>query len=67
MKQADPSFRHLAIYICVENDFVGDRPMRRPAEPDEIARIITFLASDSAGRTTGISVTADGGSTRSLA
>jgi 3-oxoacyl-[acyl-carrier protein] reductase len=51
----------------VEADFVSNIPMKRVGEPDEIARLVTFLASDMAANMTGISVTADGGSTRALA
>jgi 3-oxoacyl-[acyl-carrier protein] reductase len=36
-------------------------PLRRVGEPDDIARIITFLASDAAGYLTGEIIHADGG------
>jgi NAD(P)-dependent dehydrogenase (short-subunit alcohol dehydrogenase family) len=51
----------------VEQDYIRDIPMRRLGEPDEIARLIAFLASPVAGNITGTSVTADGGWTRASA
>jgi meso-butanediol dehydrogenase / (S,S)-butanediol dehydrogenase / diacetyl reductase len=38
-------------------------PLRRPAEPDEIAAVICFLASPAASYVTGAVIMADGGST----
>jgi 3-oxoacyl-[acyl-carrier protein] reductase len=61
------SLRRNTDVATVESDFIRDIPMGRLGEPDEIARIITFLASDAAGNMTGASITADGGWTRSLA
>jgi NAD(P)-dependent dehydrogenase (short-subunit alcohol dehydrogenase family) len=48
------------------NDAARDRilsrtPMKRLGEPDEIARIAVFLASDDASYITGTTVYADGG------
>ncbi len=51
----------------VEGDFMQEIPMARLGEPDEIARLIAFLASDAAANMTGTSVTADGGWTKALA
>ncbi|MCP4327977.1 MAG: SDR family oxidoreductase [Alphaproteobacteria bacterium] len=51
----------------VEAGFIDQVPMARLAAPEEIARIVTFLASDAAANMTGTSVTADGGWTRALA
>ena len=51
----------------VEQGFMADIPMNRLGEPEEIARLIVFLASDAAANMTGTSITADGGATRSLA
>jgi len=51
----------------VEGDFMSKIPMARLGEPEEIARIITFLASDAAANMTGTSLTADGGWTQALA
>lgn len=51
----------------VESDFTREIPMRRLAEPEEIARVIVFLASDCAANMTGTSITADGGWTKALA
>jgi 2-dehydro-3-deoxy-D-gluconate 5-dehydrogenase len=39
----------------------GRVPMRRWAEPDEIARIVVFLASDLAAYVTGAQIVVDGG------
>lgn len=51
----------------VEADVIRQIPMNRLAEPDEIAGIIAFLASDAAANMTGTSITADGGWTKALA
>jgi len=51
----------------VEQGIMADIPMNRLGEPEEIARLIVFLASDAAANMTGTSITADGGSTRALA
>ncbi len=50
----------------VESGFMKEIPMNRLASPDEIARIVTFLASDAAANMTGTSITADGGWTKAL-
>ena len=51
----------------VEQGFMADIPMNRLGEPEEIARLIAFLASDAAANMTGTSITADGGWTKALA
>lgn len=51
----------------IEGGYIRDIPLGRLGEPDEIARLIAFLASDAAGNITGASVTADGGWTRAIA
>lgn len=53
--------------VEVEADFVEDVPMQRFGEPEEIARLVVFLASDAASNMTGTSLTADGGWTKALA
>ena len=45
----------------VEQGIMADIPMNRLGEPEEIARLIAFLASDAAANMTGTSITADGG------
>ncbi len=50
----------------VEADYTDQIPMGRLGEPEEIARIAAFLASDMAANMTGSTVTADGGWTKGL-
>jgi NAD(P)-dependent dehydrogenase (short-subunit alcohol dehydrogenase family) len=50
----------------VESDYTDQIPMDRLGEPEEIARIAAFLASDMAANMTGSTVTADGGWTKGL-
>lgn len=40
-----------------------DVPLRRPADPDEVAEVCAFLASSAASIVTGATLTADGGAT----
>ena len=42
-------------------ELLADLPFGRPAEADEIADIITFMASDRASYLTGVVIDADGG------
>lgn len=50
-----------------EATFVREIPMGRVGRPEEIADLVVFLASERASFLTGISITADGGMTRSMA
>lgn len=50
-----------------EATFVREIPMGRVGRPEEIADLVVFLASERASFLTGVSVTADGGMTRSMA
>jgi NAD(P)-dependent dehydrogenase (short-subunit alcohol dehydrogenase family) len=44
-------------------DWLRDTPMNRLGQPDEIASVVHFLASDAASLLTGSIVSADGGFT----
>jgi 3-oxoacyl-[acyl-carrier protein] reductase len=50
----------------VLQSMLGEVPMRRAADPSEIASAIVFLCSRSAGYITGINLPVDGGRTKSL-
>ncbi len=47
----------------VINAFIREIPLKRLGEPDEIANVALFLASDEASYITGTAITADGGYT----
>lgn len=51
---------------AVEEQFKSQVPLRRFAEPEEVAAAIAFLASPAAGYINGINVPVDGGRTKSL-
>ena len=43
-------------------EFLAHTPMGRAGEPDDVAKVVTFLCSDYAGWVTGVTVSVDGGS-----
>lgn len=45
------------------SNFIGLVPMGRPAQPEEVAGVVAFLASDDAGFVTGVTLPIDGGLT----
>lgn len=52
---------------AVESGFMEEIPMNRLGEPEEIGRIVAFMASEAAANMTGTSLTADGGWIKGLA
>lgn len=52
---------------AVEAELISGIPIGRITEPEEVGRIIAFLASDASGTVTGTSITADGGMTAAIA
>ena len=50
----------------IENEFIKDIPIGKLAEPNEIAKLVMFLASDIASNMTGTCITADGGWTKGI-
>ncbi len=52
---------------AIEGGIMEDIPMNRLGEPEEIGRIVAFMASDIAANMTGTSLTADGGWIKGLA
>lgn len=66
MWNAMPFFRELVAERGEEEawrEVAEGTPMRRVAEPEEVARAITFLASDDASYITGVELPVDGGYT----
>jgi len=48
------------------NDMGQESPMKRIAQPEEIASAAAFLASEAAGYINGVNLPVDGGRTKSL-
>lgn len=55
-----------ASYETILNEMSNESPMKRVAEPEEVANVIAFLASPAASYVNGINVPVDGGRTKSL-
>ena len=49
-----------------EADYIDKIPLGRLNEPNEVAKLVAFLASDAAAPMTGTSLTADGGWTKGI-
>ena len=58
--------RSLALDPALEPRFVAMHPMRRLAEPAEVAEAVLWLCSDAASFVTGIALPVDGGATAAL-
>ncbi len=58
-----PLLKSLENGEVLKQDWLRDTPMRRLGQPDEIASVVLFLASDAASLMTGSIVLADGGFT----
>ena len=50
----------------IEKTIAGNIPMKRVGEPEDLAGLITFLASEKANYMTGLAVQVDGGSARTF-
>ncbi len=50
----------------LEQGFRNQIPIGRLGEPEEVARIVTFLASDAAGNLNGTCISVDGGMMKGL-
>lgn len=58
--------RSLALDPALEARFVAMHPMRRLAEPAEVAEAVVWLCSDAAAFVTGVALPIDGGATAAL-
>ncbi|MEY4520972.1 MAG: hypothetical protein RIT10_157, partial [Bacteroidota bacterium] len=58
--------QHQETVAAVFEEMAQETPMKRIAQPEEIAAAIAFLASPEASYINGINVPVDGGRTKSL-
>jgi len=63
-EEVDPAFAGMEPYEAFVAYYAPLTPLRRPQEPEEVARAIAFLASDDAASITGQCLHVDGGAIR---
>jgi len=72
---ATPRLMHLAGTLAeregvsaqqIESRWTSEIPLRRLGDPQELANLVVFLASERAGYITGVSIAVDGGAIKGL-